>query len=136
MNVAIFLNHPLPFDVKHHTLQSTNLKISIIMAVTVITTEAEFEKAIGSGKLVLVDFFATWCPPCKVLAPYLEKYSQEYPEVGFYKIDVEQLTDLAERQKVTGMPTVIYYKNGEEIDRVLGDEFAEVKEKIIKHSEK
>lgn len=105
--------------------------------VTVLTTEAEFKEAIGvTDKLVLIDFFAVWCPPCKTLAPYLDEYSKEFPDVDFYKIDVEQLTPVAESQNVTAMPTVIFYKNGSEIDKVIGDDFKEIKEKIIKHSAK
>lgn len=74
---------------------------------------AEFDALINEGKTVLVDFFATWCGPCKMLAPVLEEVAPDYPDVEFVKIDVDTDTDLARRYGVSVIPTLFVIKNGE-----------------------
>ena len=71
-------------------------------------------------EFAIVDFFATWCGPCKRLSPFLENLQTEYPTVGFYKIDVDESEDLAEKHKVSAMPTVLLVRNGQELRRMIG----------------
>ncbi|KIW60318.1 thioredoxin [Exophiala xenobiotica] len=77
----------------------------------------------GGDKLVVVDCFATWCGPCKVIAPELVKFS-ESPEfkdkVAFYKIDVDEVPDIAQELGVRAMPTFMLFKNGEKVGEVVG----------------
>ena len=73
---------------------------------------AEFDALIAEGKTVLVDFFATWCGPCKMLAPVLEQVAPDYPDVEFVKIDVDEDTDLARRYGVSVIPTLFVIKDG------------------------
>ncbi len=81
----------------------------------------EFDGAVlGSEKPVLVDFFATWCGPCKMLAPVLEEVEAEHPEVAFFKLDVDQSPEIANRYGVMSIPTLILFKNGEEADKSVG----------------
>ncbi|MBQ7779647.1 MAG: thioredoxin [Clostridia bacterium] len=74
---------------------------------------AEFDALLSEGKTVLVDFFATWCGPCKMLAPVLEEVAPEYPDVEFVKVDVDDEPDLARRYGVSVIPTLFVIKNGE-----------------------
>lgn len=74
---------------------------------------AEFDALLADGKTILVDFFATWCGPCKMLAPVLEQVAPDYPEVEFVKIDVDNDPDLARRYGVNVIPTLFVIKNGE-----------------------
>ena len=74
---------------------------------------AEFDVLLSEGKTVLVDFYATWCGPCKMLAPVLEEVDADYPDVEFVKIDVDTDTDLARRYGVSVIPTLFVIKNGE-----------------------
>ena len=74
---------------------------------------AEFDALINEGKTVLVDFFATWCGPCKMLAPVLEEVAPDYPNVEFVKVDVDDEPDLARRYGVSVIPTLFVIKNGE-----------------------
>ena len=70
------------------------------MALTHLTSET-FDQAVNAGDdLVVVDFFATWCGPCKMLAPTVEKMAELHPEVHFYKVDIDEDMDLATRFKV------------------------------------
>ncbi len=73
---------------------------------------AEFDVLLSEGKTVLVDFYATWCGPCKMLAPVLEEVDADYPDVEFVKIDVDTDTDLARRYGVSVIPTLFVIKDG------------------------
>ena len=82
--------------------------------------EQTFDQAIAASPLVVVDFFATWCGPCKMLAPILDGIEEETPDVAFYRVDVDQAPDLARRFGIMSIPTLVFLKNGEEADRSVG----------------
>jgi len=86
-----------------------------------IINKDEFEnEVLNSEKLVLVDFFATWCGPCQMLAPILEDLSKENEDFEIVKIDIDQAFDLAIKHKVDLVPTMIIFKNGNEMNRMTG----------------
>ena len=86
-----------------------------------IVQKDEFEKIITESKPTIVDFFATWCAPCQMLAPVLIELEKKYgDEVEFYKVNIDESEDLAIRYGVSSVPTLIFFKNGEEIDRQVG----------------
>lgn len=86
-----------------------------------IISKEEFENnVLTSEKLVLVDFFATWCGPCQMLAPILEELSKENEDFEIVKIDIDQERDLAIENEIEFVPTVVLYKLGKEIDRITG----------------
>ncbi len=83
-------------------------------------TEGAFDKAIGQG-VALVDFWATWCGPCKMLAPVIEELGEKYDGTAtIAKVDVDAEPGLAGRYGVMSIPTVILFKDGVEIDRKVG----------------
>lgn len=82
--------------------------------------EKEFNE-IKSEKVQLVDFSATWCGPCQMLAPVLEAVSEEMQEnVEFYNVDVDENPDLAERFGIASIPALVLMKNGEKVDMQVG----------------
>ena len=86
-----------------------------------IINKEEFEnEVLKLEKLVLVDFFATWCGPCQMLAPVLEELSKESQDFEIVKIDIDQERELAIENEIEFVPTVVIYKNGKEIDRMTG----------------
>ena len=86
-----------------------------------LTTESFPEKVTDAKGTVLVDFFATWCGPCKMIAPSVEKLATEYEgKLAVYKLDVDEVPEVAEANKVMSIPTLIYYKDGVEAGRVRG----------------
>jgi len=88
-----------------------------------IGSAAAFDKLVqGSEKPVLVDFWATWCGPCRMLAPVIEELAAEHPEVQFAKLDVDQVPDVAMRFGVSAIPTVVLFKAGKEVQRFVGVE--------------
>jgi len=92
------------------------------MALHHIKTVEEFEeKVIKSDKPVLVDFYATWCGPCKMVAPELEALAPELDGTAdIVKVDVEEIPDVAKQYKIMSVPTILVMKNGEEASRVVG----------------
>lgn len=96
-----------------------------------VQSRAEFDDALKHHGLVLVDFFATWCGPCKMIAPYLDQLSQEYTGVKFIKVDVDQFNDLADEYDVTGMPTFIFIKNGVIVHKVIDAQKEALKQGLI-----
>ncbi|KAF7596344.1 hypothetical protein BBP40_002088 [Aspergillus hancockii] len=86
-----------------------------------IKTEAEFrEKVLNSSDLVVLDCFAEWCGPCKAIAPKVDQFSEQYPQAKFYKIDVDELSDVAAELGVRAMPTFMLFKNGEKVSDIVG----------------
>ena len=75
----------------------------------------------NTNKLVLIDFFATWCGPCKMLAPVLEEVSEEYEgKVNFFNVDVDENPDLAMQYKIMNIPALVVLKKGEKVDTQVG----------------
>ena len=79
----------------------------------------QYNELIAKGE-VLVDFFATWCGPCNMLAPILEQVANENPELTIAKVDVDEVGALAQRYGVASIPTLLYFKDGELKNRGLG----------------
>jgi thioredoxin 1 len=69
---------------------------------------------------MVIDCFATWCGPCKVIAPEVVKLSKEYPSTRFYKVDVDEVPDVAQELGVRAMPTFVIFKDGKKVDEVVG----------------
>ena len=84
-----------------------------------IVNSAEFNELKEKEKLV-VDFFADWCGPCKMLGPVLEKVSEEYPDVEFVKVNVDDEMELAGEFGIMSIPAVFLFKKGEIVDKFLG----------------
>ena len=84
-------------------------------------TEENFNEMIASGKPVMVDFGATWCGPCKALAPVVEEIANEYEgRAAVCKADVEECSSIAARFRIRNVPTVLFFKNGELKDKSVG----------------
>lgn len=83
-------------------------------------SQVEFESEIAEG-VCIVDFFATWCGPCKMMAPVLEEISEELAgKIKFYKIDTDENEGLAARFRITGVPSLVIFKDGKKEDMLVG----------------
>lgn len=98
------------------------------MSVLHINRES-FEKIIAQdGKTVLVDFWATWCGPCRMIAPVLEEVAKERPDVTVCKVDVDEERDLALEYGVSSIPTLLVFRDGKVVNQSIG---AIPKERIL-----
>ncbi len=88
-----------------------------------------FEKIIAqNGKTVLVDFWATWCGPCRMIAPVLEEVAKERPDVTVCKVDVDEERELALEYGVSSIPTLLVFRDGKVVNQSIG---AMPKERIL-----
>ena len=90
------------------------------MAIIHLTKDG-FDKAVGNG-VSMVDFWASWCGPCKMLAPVLEHLADDMPNVSFYSIDVDENFPLSHEFGVSSIPCLVVLKHGQEVDRSVGFE--------------
>jgi len=90
------------------------------MALQNLTAEG-FDEAISAAPLAMVDFWATWCGPCKILGPVVEKLAEEYDGKALVgKVDTDSEISLAQRFGISAIPTLIFFKNGAELQRSVG----------------
>ncbi|KAL8656821.1 MAG: hypothetical protein Q9226_002537 [Calogaya cf. arnoldii] len=85
-----------------------------------LTSKADFDVAVADKSLMIIDCMATWCAPCKTIAPELIKLSNTHTAARFYKLDVEEVPDVAADLGVRAMPTFCIFKDGKQIDEVVG----------------
>ena len=87
----------------------------------ILTTENFKEKVTEAKGTVLVDFFATWCGPCKMIAPFIEQLAEEYNgKAAVYKLDVDETQDVAMQYGIMSIPTLVIFKDGQEVERIRG----------------
>lgn len=99
------------------------------MSILKITKENFEAEVLHSDKPVLLDFFATWCGPCRMVGPILEEIAEENDSIKVCKIDVDQDPDLAMRFKVTSIPLLVVMQDGKVVNQALG---AKPKDQILK----
>lgn len=90
------------------------------MSVTKLTNDTFEKEALAAGKPVLVDFYADWCGPCKMLAPVVEEIANESEQYRVCKLNGDDAPDIAARYGVMSIPTLIVFKNGEAAGRTVG----------------
>ena len=90
------------------------------MAVVTVTNENFAAEVLGSDKTVLVDFWASWCGPCKMLSPMVDQIAEERPDIKVCKINVDDEPELAGQYGVMSIPNLLVFKNGEKVNSSVG----------------
>lgn len=102
------------------------------MSIINLTKDSYHNEVMETEKVVVIDFWATWCGPCKMMAPVVEEVAKDYPDVKVCKVNVDEEPELSNAFKIVSIPTIVVVKNGEIIDSVVGYGPKEDIEKIIK----
>ena len=86
-----------------------------------VATNTNFDELIQDSKLVIVDFWATWCGPCRMLSPVLDEIEAEMPDqITVVKVNVDDADEIAARYRIMSIPTLLFVKNGEIVDKTVG----------------
>jgi thioredoxin 1 len=90
------------------------------MSIIILSKENYEKEVIKSKQPVLIDFYADWCNPCKMLAPAVEAASEKHTDVNFYRLNIDNAMDIARKFRVMSIPTLIVFENGEEVNKSIG----------------
>ena len=86
-----------------------------------IATNTSFDDLLQGEKLVIVDFWATWCGPCRMLSPVLDEVEEEMSDkIQVVKVNVDDADEIAMRYRIMSIPTLVFFKNGQMVDRTVG----------------
>ncbi|GAB2231874.1 hypothetical protein Droror1_Dr00010891 [Drosera rotundifolia] len=105
----------------------------VISCHTVEQWNQQLQIANDSKNLMIVDFTASWCGPCRFIAPFLAELAKKLPSVIFVKIDVDELKSVASDWAVEAMPTFMFLKEGKIVDQVVGAKKDELQQTIARH---
>ena len=99
--------------------------------------QEQFEKLINQEKLVVVDYTATWCGPCRLIAPIIDQLAEDYQgKAEVVKVDLDQNKGNAKQYNIRSIPTVLIFKNGQEVERIVGratyEQFSNALEKQLR----
>jgi thioredoxin 1 len=98
-------------------------------------SDADFAGKTNKGN-VIIDFYADWCGPCQIMKPVFDKVSKDFKKVNFYKVNVDESSEAASTYEVRSIPTIVFLKDGEEVDRFMGavheEDFKDKIKKIFK----
>lgn len=82
--------------------------------------DVSFEDLISSEDLTVIDFSATWCMPCRMLKPILERVAEKCDDVSFYNVDIDENEDVAKRYRIFSVPTLVAFREGKKVDSLVG----------------
>lgn len=99
-----------------------------------LTSFEDYKTLIGEEKLSIIDFYATWCGPCKAIEPIMEQLSERVPQASFARIDVDEQGDVAQDNGISAMPTIKFYKDGQVLDTVVGANLQKIVGLINQHT--
>jgi len=89
--------------------------------VSEVTTSTWDDKVIKAQGLVMIDFWAAWCGPCRIISPTVEELSKEYSgKIKVLKLNTDENSDIASRYQVMGIPTLMFFKDGTKLDQIVG----------------
>lgn len=99
--------------------------------VAAVKSLAEFKELTAKDKVTVVDFHATWCGPCKQIAPFVDRLEKDHTDAVFVKVDVDEVSDVAAECGVRAMPTFMIFRNDEKVSEVVGANPAALKAAVV-----
>lgn len=101
------------------------------MLIEQINSESELDALLEKNSVVIVDFYADWCPPCKAIAPKFEKLATEMSGVKFAKVNIDKLQSIARKYEIRSIPTFIIFKAGKTVRTMVGESIDNIKMAIM-----
>ena len=98
-----------------------------------ISSDSEFNSEIKGPGLVVVDYFATWCGPCRNIAPFVEELSRKYPQVKFLKVDSDKVQGVCSERRISSLPTFQFFIKGNQVDEMKGADASTLESKVVQH---
>jgi len=100
------------------------------MVIEEISSEEELKNILSAHEKVLIDFYADWCGPCRMMGPIMEEICEDMIDmIKVYKVNVDETPELSDKFEISSIPTVIYFQNGELVEKIVG---LRPKEEILK----
>lgn len=109
---------------------ATNGAGATVGVVTALGSVAEWEEVLSKGGNAVIDFTATWCPPCKAIKPVFKKLAEENQDVAFFSVDVDEAKDMASKYDISSMPTFKFFSDGKVVDELQGASPPDLKSKV------
>ncbi|KAI4341889.1 hypothetical protein MLD38_026560 [Melastoma candidum] len=103
---------------------------NVHLVTTMESWDQKLSEAIKDGKIVIANFSATWCGPCRMIAPLYIELSEKHPSIMFLLIDVDELTEFSTSWDIKATPTFFFLRNGQQIDKLVGANKPELQKKI------
>lgn len=106
------------------------------MSITKLERYEDYQQAVTDcgNSLMVIDFYADWCGPCKRLSPELQKLAEKFPQVKFFKVNVEEQEKLTQEYNISGMPTIVFLRSGSLLETVVGAKLDLIKATLEKFS--
>ncbi|WBW72813.1 mitochondrial thioredoxin Trx2 [Schizosaccharomyces osmophilus] len=111
----------------------TFMNSSVLKQVQHVKSMEDYAQKISDDKVTVVDFYADWCGPCKFLSPLLEKLSNSHSKSSFVAVDADKFSELAQTNEVYALPTVVLFKKGQELDRIVGADIRAINGLLAKY---
>ncbi|KAG8377143.1 hypothetical protein BUALT_Bualt09G0137900 [Buddleja alternifolia] len=103
---------------------------NVILITTKESWEQKLEEANRDGKIVIANFTATWCGPCRMIAPFYVELSEKHPSIMFLIVDVDELTEFSTSWDIKATPTFFFLKDGQQLDKLVGANKPELQKKL------
>ncbi|KAM1038431.1 hypothetical protein FF1_033118 [Malus domestica] len=116
-------------DDSEDKLEFTGANVHLITTTEI--WDQKMEEAKRDGKIVIANFSATWCGPCKMIAPLYRELSEQYPSLMFLVVDVDELTDFSTSWDIKATPTFFFLRDGQQIDKLVGANKPELQKKMV-----
>ncbi|KAL6142410.1 hypothetical protein ACLB2K_060692 [Fragaria x ananassa] len=129
MGACVSKSKTLGDDESEHTVEFTGGNVNLIT--TIEQWDRKLAEAKTDGKMVIANFSATWCGPCKQIAPLFRELSEQYTSLMFLVVDVDELTDFSTSWDIKATPTFFFLRDGQQVDKLVGANKVELQKKIV-----